>query len=245
MWRAFIRLIQEVCNVPPPPVAPPGDHAQVFRAAPGWWRYRMTLWLIGHGALLAMFVTPLLVVELVAGPELPAAGRIALRVVEWVIGSIWLLSLPIGYALRRLDYEYRWYLVTDRSVRIREGIVIVHEMTLTFANVQNVTIEQGPLQRAFGIADLRVQTAGGGAGHEETGLRSMHTGILRGIDNAVELREAVLARLRAAADAGLGDPDDASKPPALVEAANGLLAEARALAHAAERLQGANFSTSK
>jgi uncharacterized membrane protein YdbT with pleckstrin-like domain len=110
--------------------------------------------------------------------------------------------------------------------------------------VQNVTIEQGPLQRAFGIADLRVQTAGGGGGGEQPGLRSMHTGILRGIDNAQVLRETVLARLRSAADAGLGDPDDAAKTPALADAATAPLAEASALARAAERLaHGANFNT--
>lgn len=242
MWRAFIRLIQEVCSVPPPPVAPPGGHAEVFRAAPGWWRYRLTLWLIGHFVLALLLVTPLVVVEVVAAPRLPAVEHTVLRVIEWVVVVVWLLGLAVGYALRRLDYEYRWYLVTDRSVRIREGIVIVHEMTLTFANVQNVTIDQGPLQRAFGIADLRVQTAGGGAGHEQPGLRSMHTGILRGIDNAVELRETVLARLRAVADAGLGDPDDASKPAALGDAATALLVEAKALAQTAERVTTARTS---
>lgn len=237
MWAAFIRLIREVCSVPPAPVAPPGGHAEVFRAAPGWWRYRLTLWLIGHVVLALLLLTPLVVVEVVAGPQLPSVGHTVLRVVEWVVAIVWVLGLAVGYALRRLDYEHRWYLVTDRSVRIREGVVVVHEMTLTFANVQNVTIDQGPLQRAFGIADLRVQTAGGGAGHEQPGLRSMHTGILRGIDNAVALRETVLARLRAAADAGLGDPDDASKPPALADAATALLVEAKALARAAERVR--------
>jgi uncharacterized membrane protein YdbT with pleckstrin-like domain len=126
-------------------------------------------------------------------------------------------------------------------VRIREGVVIIHEMTLTFANVQNVTIDQGPLQRMFGIADLRVQTAGGG-GSEQPGMRSMHTGILRGLDDAEKLREAVLARLRIVADAGLGDHDDAQAQAAqvpaegLAHAAAMLLAEARALASAAERL---------
>ena len=39
----------------------------------------------------------------------------------------------------------------------------VQEKTMTFSNVQNVSIRQGPMQRLFGIADLEVRTAGGGS----------------------------------------------------------------------------------
>jgi uncharacterized membrane protein YdbT with pleckstrin-like domain len=240
MWRAFIRLVHDVCAVPAAPVAPDGAVAEVIRAAPGWWRYRVTLWILVRFVVLVLVASPFVVIELVAASKgMPAPAHAIVRALEYAAGGLWLLSLPIGLALARVDYEHRWYLVTDRSVRIREGVVIVHEMTLTFANVQNVTIEQGPLQRAFGISDVRVQTAGGGAGSEQPGIRSMHTGILRGIENAAAFREAVLARLRATVDAGLGDPDeDAAHPPApaLADAAIALLVEARALARAAERL---------
>jgi uncharacterized membrane protein YdbT with pleckstrin-like domain len=239
MWSRFLDLVQEICAVPPAPLAAHGGKAstKVFRAAPGWWRYRITLWLLRRMATLAPLLGTLVVIELALSERLPWLAHNLLRVIEYAGVVGWVISLPIGYALLRLDYEMRWYLVTDGSVRIREGVVIVHEMTLTFANVQNVTIEQGPLQRMFGIADLRVQTAGGGAGAEQPGMRSMHTGILRGVDNAEALREAVLARLREVADAGLGDPDDAAAPgdQSLALAATALLVEARALAVTAER----------
>ena len=42
-------------------------------------------------------------------------------------------------ALVRLDFEKRWYLVTDRSLRVREGVVNVREMTIMFANIQNIS----------------------------------------------------------------------------------------------------------
>ena len=66
-------------------------------------------------------------------------------------------------ASQKLDYDYHHYVITDRSLRIRAGVWHVHEMTMTFANVQNISIRQGPLQRLLGIADLVVQTAGGGS----------------------------------------------------------------------------------
>ena len=62
----------------------------------------------------------------------------------------------------RLDYEQRWYVVTDRSLRLRTGVWSVREMTMSFANLQQITVTQGPLQRLLGLADVRFQSAGGG-----------------------------------------------------------------------------------
>jgi uncharacterized membrane protein YdbT with pleckstrin-like domain len=69
----------------------------------------------------------------------------------------------IAYVGLHLRYDTTWYVFTDRSLRIRRGIWVIHETTITFENVQNVAVAQGPVQRYFGIADVIVQTAGGGA----------------------------------------------------------------------------------
>ena len=118
---------------------------------------------------------------------------------------------------------------------------------MSFANLQQVEIMQGPIQRLLGIADLRVQSAGGGGGetkgHEQHD--SLHTGVFHGVDNAQEIRDLILDRLRHFREAGLGDPDDhpATAPEATaattaptdrgdaLAAAQELLAEARALRH--------------
>jgi hypothetical protein len=136
-----------------------------------------------------------------------------LKVVEWVGVMLYLLQIPVTYAMARLDYELRWYIVTDRSLRIRAGLAAVQETTMSFANVQQVVVSQGPLQRLLGIADLRVQSAGGGGDqHEHGGRESLHTGIFHGVDNANEIRDLILARLREFRQAGLGDPDDLHSP---------------------------------
>jgi hypothetical protein len=157
---------------------------------------------------------------------------------------LYLVQIPVTYALARLDYELRWYIVTDRSLRIRAGLTSVQETTMSFANVQQVGVSQGPLQRLLGIADLRVQSAGGGGGggdHEKGGGDSLHTGVFHGVDNAGDIRDLILERLRLFRETGLGDPEDArhaseatSAPPATVgpdalAAAQELLQEARAL----------------
>jgi len=134
----------------------------------------------------------------------------------------------------------RWYVLSDRSLRIREGIVSLREKTMTFANIQQIAVRQNPLQRLLGIADVQVKTAGGGGSGSEShgsGLgESMHEAWFRGVDNADAIRGAIRERVKRHRDAGLGDPDDVSvaRPDSLgeaVEAARDLQLEVRALRH--------------
>ena len=120
----------------------------------------------------------------------------------------------LGWMLVRLDYDLRWYMLSDRAIRIREGITTIREKTIALANIQNIAIKQGPLQRFLGIADVEVKTAGGGGGTSgESGQKGhvgepMHVAYFRGVDNAVEIRDLLREGVRRQKDAGLGDPDE-------------------------------------
>jgi uncharacterized membrane protein YdbT with pleckstrin-like domain len=102
-----------------------------------------------------------------------------------------------------------------------------------------VIVTQGPLERLLGIADVRVQSAGGGDTHAKGAGDSLHTGVFHGVENANAIRDLILERLRRYREAGLGDPDDVRSPsaetapgakdPTALAAARELLAEARAL----------------
>lgn len=183
-------------------------------------------------------------------------GRIIDRSPWWVFPLIrfaeyagiigYLLQIPITYAMVRLDWEQRWYIVTDRSLRIRTGLATVLESTMSFANIQQVVVTQGPAQRYLGLADVRVQSAGGGGGTDPGDEPSLHTGIFHGVEHAREIRDLILERLRRFRQAGLGDPDDPhaghpgpadpeDQPAQAVAAAQELLAEARALRAALTR----------
>jgi uncharacterized membrane protein YdbT with pleckstrin-like domain len=223
-------------KVPPEPEPPAGAHASVrtFRAARPFYAYRLVSWGLKQISAAVGLVFGFWFVGMI--PDFP--GRFVLDLAEYLGVATYLATLGATFLLVKLDYELRWYIVTDRSLRIREGIVHVREQTISFANIQNVSIRQGPLQRLFGIADVEVRTAGGGGGssdggHGESGGRNMHLGYFRGVDNAEEIRDAVLARVRELRDSGLGDPD-AHEPDALA-AAHELLDEIRAARAAAAR----------
>lgn len=225
-------------RVPPQPQPPhdPGP-VRVFRASDRYFRYRLILWALGQlgtlfGILMAFFFTRMA----------PEGVQGFIRFFEWLALAGFVAQLPFTYAMLRLDFDMRWYMVTDRSIRIREGIATVREKTMTFANVQNLTVKQGPLQQLLGIADLEVQTAGGGGaaqGKKGEGIgESMHVGYFRGVDNAEEIRDVIRNGVRLHRDTGLGDPDDVPALPApaadgrqteRLSAARELLEEARGL----------------
>ena len=172
----------------------------------------------------------------------PAFVLPLIEVLEFSGIAIFLFQLVVTYTVVRLEFEQHWYIVTDRSLRIRTGIVRLQESTMSFANVQQVEIRQGPLQRLLGLADVCVRSAGGSesgpADQRHAADRSLHLGIFKGVTNAVEIRDLIIDRLRTFREAGLGDPDDhahqASEPhePAGSperDAVQQLLAETRAL----------------
>ena len=146
--------------------------------------------------------------------------------VLWGVFSYWwplagLLTAPlwlfviivpdiVAYVAIHLRYDTTWYVLTDRSMRIRRGIWSIYETTITFENIQNVHIAQGPLQRWFGYANLMVMTAGGGGGgHEGQATMGSHVGLMEGLDNAGELRDRILARSQL--NVGLGDDRSAEQ----------------------------------
>ena len=242
MIAAARAQLLRLLKVPPEPEPPTGSHTslRVFRAAKNYYRL-----LLLHGVLkqasvvIGTLVTLHFLGEWTA--HLNPAMAFWIRLAEWLGLAGVAAQMPFTLALVKLDYELRWYIVTDRSLRIRAGIWDIRELTMTFANIQQITVEQGPLQRLLGLADVLVRTAGGGSGGEQPGQAKgkhelMHLGFFHGVNNAQEIRDLILDRMRRLRDSGLGDPDDVSSEPissaieARADSVAQLLAGARALA---------------
>jgi len=244
------RSITRFLKVPPepePPLGNPGS-VRVFNAAPGYFQYRLVRWGIRQaGAVIGLVVGLAFVTGGIEVAAFPMSREVATLIEVTGIG-FFLIQLPLSFLMVRLDYRYRWYMTTDTSLRIREGITTVRERTMTFANIQNLSLKQGPFQRLFGISDLQVRTAGGGGaesseeskkGHSEAD--NMHLGYFRGVDNAEEIRDLILAQMRGMRDSGLGDPDEpaaawASAPIAAVDSSE-LLAVAQEMLVESKRLR--------
>jgi membrane protein YdbS with pleckstrin-like domain len=220
---ALERWVLELLQVPPEPHPPAGspDSLRIFRGGANFYKWSLLQW--GGAQLLALLGLVLLLAVLLAAKAPPTAKAVLAGAVG-LLGTLYLAQLFLTYVSLRLNYRLRWYIVTDRCLRIRSGIWNIQELTMTFSNIQEIRVSRGPLQRILGLGDVQVSSAGGGGSVESTG----HVARFAGIDNADAIRDLLVERLRQYRDSGLGEPVAAARPDAL-EAAREVLAEVRAL----------------
>jgi membrane protein YdbS with pleckstrin-like domain len=199
VWATIVSWFRVPADPPTLPVT--GEAVRAIRPAEGYLRYlKFLFW-----------------VALIPGDVLPIVGWTAIVLTMPVLGAVLavpalaLIVLPdiVAYVGIHLRYDTTWYVLTDRSLRIRRGILSIHETTISFENVQNVEVRQGPLQRYFGIADVLVTTAGGGVAshgkHGQTSSLGAHVGLLQGLDDADAVRNQILTFVERTRATGLGD----------------------------------------
>ena len=138
IWHGLVKWFK-VPDEPPTLPTSPGEQLERFKPAEGFLRYLLLFFWIG-----------LVLIDLIF---------LGLWLVSFAI-SLWLglalfpvflavAILPdiVAYVAIHLRYDTTWYVLSDRSVRIRRGIWIITETTITFENVQDVKIDQGPIRR--------------------------------------------------------------------------------------------------
>lgn len=111
------------------------------------------IWAICSAAGLALWVVLLLAVPS-SEKEARLVFAICLAVTVVVIGFI-LFWIPVFY--RSLGYE-----IGSDSVKMKRGVIWKRRVAVPFPKITNVDVTQGPLQRAFNLGTIHVQTAGAG-----------------------------------------------------------------------------------
>jgi membrane protein YdbS with pleckstrin-like domain len=196
VWGALVRLFKVPEHAPDLPVAK-GEPLARFHPSDGFLKYlKFWFWIV------------LLLID----------GLIAVLWLVVAVNAFWvaLLLLPLflvvaivpdvfAYVAIHVRYDTTWYVMSPRSLRIRRGVWVINEMTITFENVQNVAVRQGPVQRAFGISNLVIETAGSGSG--EHGGSVSNQAIIEGVHNPGEIRDRIMTRVRRSTGAGLGDDE--------------------------------------
>ncbi len=205
-YRGIWRTIVNWFNIPEDPPTLPNAHGEpadisnqldAFKPSPQFLKYLK----LGFWIWLVIIDAAILIPWGILTYFHPLIGMI-LAPIAWAIAVVPDILVYIGLHLR---YDTTWYLLTDRALRIRSGIWVIKETTITYENIQNVTIHQGPFQRFFGISNVVVRTAGGGASHGGKGPVTSHLGLIEGIANAAAIRDRIMDRVRQSRTAGLGD----------------------------------------
>jgi membrane protein YdbS with pleckstrin-like domain len=208
----------------PPPIEAPGGtpgSARVFRPSPRYLRYRLARRL---PAVLGAFLIEEFIRHrmLLALDRKAGAAPLEWRTLVLLELLLFLVVFAVPCAIQALhaflDYSVKTYVLTDRALRVRSGLLFVRETTMTFSRVQDILVTRGPLQGLLGISDILVRSAGGMGGGHAVRLEAMPE---------AEAVEALLHELTKRATVSPSSPVEAC-----VQA---LTAEARALRETAER----------
>lgn len=113
-------------------------------------------------------------------------------------------ALVIASVLQYLSYRYR---IGEDGITIRSGVLSRNRREIPFARIHNVVVHQNPLHRLFGVAELRLESAGGN--RPEAEMR-----VLR-LDQALALEQRV--RSRGPSTQQEATPAAPGTPPALPE----------------------------
>jgi membrane protein YdbS with pleckstrin-like domain len=151
-------------------VATEGQELALHRAVLVLWRIEA---LVGASVV----ACPLLAVALLAS-DLPAVARIAL-----LLGAVSAWGLAVW--LPGLSYRGWRYRVADRALELQHGVLFVQRSVVPYFRVQHVDVSQGPLERALGLARLKVHTASAGTDASLPGVE---------LQRAEEVRRLVLDR---------------------------------------------------
>jgi len=180
------------------------SHAPPATAAPAEQRLHPWSWIFVLLQQLRQFIVPLLVL-LFAGRR-SGSGDFA----EWAplvgVGVLVLVSV-----LQYFTYRYR---IGGDGITIRSGLLQRSQREIPFARIHNVALHQSLLHRIFGVAEVRLESAGGQK--PEAHMRVL------GLAEALALERLVRSR-GAGADTGTGT-DVAPDAPAITTDGDTLLA---------------------
>lgn len=100
-----------------------------------------------------------------------------------VLIPVWILGL--GQWLSGLYFKTLKCTLTEKQLLFSKGIFFRIEKTIPLENIQDLSFWGGPILRSMGLTFIKVETAGGGQGHQ-------HMMSIPGVENAEELKAMIL-----------------------------------------------------
>ena len=100
---------------------------------------------------------------LLSVPLLIAAAIAEFVVPGWtggVLGPVALIALWLILRVPLRRYAARGYALGEERLRVVGGVMFHTDTVVQFGRVQHIDVDQGPIERAYGLATLTVHTAG-------------------------------------------------------------------------------------
>jgi membrane protein YdbS with pleckstrin-like domain len=117
------------------------------------------------------------------------AGSVTYLTIGRLVAGWMVATAALGwfcYSWPPIEYRHMSYKVDEDGVEIRHGVVWRTIVSVPRSRVQHLDVSQGPLQRSFGLATLRIYTAG--TEHAQVDLAGVQHG------RALQIRDYLLPR---------------------------------------------------
>ena len=124
----------------------------------------------------------------------------------WIAVGVILLALAVQIGVAWLKWHRLTFHVGAEDIRVESGVLARAARSVPYERIQDVSLEQGPLARLFGLVEVRFETGAGGA--DDLALTYLTAA------EGEELRELVRARRDGMPEAV--DAEEADTPPAPV-----------------------------
>ncbi|MCL9983334.1 MAG: PH domain-containing protein [Erythrobacter sp.] len=77
-----------------------------------------------------------------------------------IAGTVLVVALALVIRIPQSRYNARGYQISADRLRVVRGLLFRSDTVVPFGRVQHIDVDQGPLDRFFGIATLTLHTAG-------------------------------------------------------------------------------------
>src|SRR6187549_2005720 len=122
MFNAIRNLLLRLMRVPPEPDPPQGspESLKIFHAGRNFYVWSVIRWgFIQCGTALPVLGALIGITVASRAPNIPYLVRYIFGALGWLLTLAYAAQFFVSFFLVRLNYEMRWYIVTDRSLRIR------------------------------------------------------------------------------------------------------------------------------
>ena len=79
----------------------------------------------------------------------------------WGLVTFWIIWAFSSFLLTRMGYKIRGYVLRDKDLVHRQGVLFKTTTAIPFNRVQHCEVSQGVIQRMFDLHTLQIYTAGG------------------------------------------------------------------------------------
>ena len=91
------------------------------------------------------------------------AEEIPIRLISILAGSVIILITVFSFVISVLEFPRKGYLVREQDISFQRGLITYKLTTVSFNRIQHVEVNQGILEKIFGLSSVKVYTAGGSA----------------------------------------------------------------------------------